>query len=254
MKQMPKPWPFVTLAPPRTGGLHYDHLGHCTFAVSDGSALLLIDPFFAGKFHWAGTTERHLDPPQLPLSAIGRCEAILVSHEHGDHYDAATVRALLRQTRAIVYAPHVVVADAVRRGLDRRRFREVHPLRSFPVGRMNVTPFPSAGSDGVKPVDRVGFLIEARGCRLYHQGDSHGYSPSWLNFRDRLDALIMWPHRVSEVVLAIRPATVVFHHLDRFRPGNFFCNRDGKLELDYWGHYHPRIRFVVPRRNVWQKV
>jgi hypothetical protein len=75
-----------------------------------------------------------------------------------------------------------------------------------------------------------------------------------LRFKGKVDKLIMWPHRVSEVVSAIRPRTVVFHHLDRFRPGGFHCNRSPKLELRYWGHYHPRTRFVVPKRNVWYAV
>lgn len=244
----------MTLTLPRTGGLSYQHISHCTFAVSDGSALLLIDPFFTGKFFWAGNTERHLDGPKLKLSAIRSCDAVLVSHEHGDHYDPGALRALLKQTKAVIYAPRIVINDAKKRGLDARRFRELRPFRSIRIGTMKVTPFPSAGSENIKPVDRFGFLIESDGRRLYHQGDSHSYSPTWLKFRGKLDKLIMWPHRVSEVVNAIHPKTVVFHHLDRFRPGNFHCNRDAKLELRYWGHYHPRTRFIVPKRNVWYAV
>lgn len=244
----------LTLPADKRASLHYLHISHCTFAVSDGSALLLIDPFFSGKFHWQGKTERHLARPRLQLSAIRHCDAILLSHEHGDHYDLATLRALLKQTAAIVYAPHVVMEDATRRGLDPKRFREVRLLRPFRVGKLKITPFPSAGSENVKPVDRVGFLIESGGRRLYHQGDSHGYSPTWLKFRGKLAKLIMWPHRVSEVVHALQPKTIVLQHLDRFRPGHFHCNRDGKLELKYWGHYHPRTRFVAPKRNIWYAV
>jgi L-ascorbate metabolism protein UlaG (beta-lactamase superfamily) len=234
--------------------LQYFHIAHCTFAVSDGDKLLLIDPFFTGRFYWAGNTERHLDRPSLKLSAIRHCDAVLVSHEHGDHYDPDALRTLLKQTKAIIYAPRIVIDDAVKRGLDRRRFRELRPLHSFRVGRMKITPFPSAGSEKIRPIDRFGFLIEAGGRRFYHQGDSHSYSPTWLKFRDKLDVLVMWPHRVTEVVSVIRPRTVVLHHLDRFRPGNFHCNRDAKLELRYWRHYHPTIRFVVPKRNTWYAV
>jgi L-ascorbate metabolism protein UlaG (beta-lactamase superfamily) len=237
-----------------TNQLHYLHISHCTFAVSDGNSLLLVDPFFSRTFYWAGNTERHLDRPSVPLSAIRRCDAVLVSHEHGDHYDPDALRSLLRQTGAVVHAPRLVICDATKRGLDPDRFREVRPLRPFRVGAMRVTPFPSAGSEKITPVDRVGFLIEEGGRRLFHQGDSHGFSPTWLMFHDKLDALIIWPHRVSEVIEAIRPPTVVFHHLDRFCPGHFFCNRDAKLELRYWSHYHPTTRFVVPKLNTWVTV
>lgn len=244
----------MKLTIPKTTKLQYHHISHCTFAISDGESLLLIDPFFSGRFYWAGNTERHLDRSKLKLSGIRHCDAVLVSHEHGDHYDPDALRKLLKQTGAIIYAPRFVINDAVKHGLDRRRFREVRPLKSFRVGKMKVTPFPSAGSEKIKPVDRVGFLIEAGGRLIYHQGDSHSFSPTWVKFRGKVDKLIMWPHRVTEVVSAIRPKAVVFHHLDRFRPGNFHCNRDAKLELRYWSHYHPRVHFFVPKRNVWYAV
>ena len=177
-----------------------------------------------------------------------------MSHEHGDHYDFNAVRSLLKQTKCRIYAPRVVIRDAVRRGLDASRFKQVYPERSFWVSKMKITPYPSANSERVNPVDRVGFLIESNEKRLFHQGDSHSYSPTWRKFGGKLDALIMWPNRVSEVMNAIRPRTVIFHHLDRFRPGNFFCNRSAALELHYWSYYNPKIHFVVPKRNTWLPV
>lgn len=244
----------AALLVPRPKTLSFLHISHCTFAISDGERLVLIDPFFSGRFEWQNVVERHLDRPTLKLSAIRRCDAILVSHEHGDHYDVSALRILLQQTNATIHAPRIVIDDAEKHGLPKDRFVEVRPMRTFRVGGLKITPFPSAGSERTKPVDRVGFLIESRGKRLFHQGDSHSWSPTWLRFRGKVDKLIMWPHRVSEVVNAIQPGAIVFHHLDRFRPGNFHCNRDAKLELRYWGHYHPRARFVVPRRNTWYEV
>jgi L-ascorbate metabolism protein UlaG (beta-lactamase superfamily) len=244
----------LSLPRPAPRNFHYQLLGHCSFAVSDGKSLVLIDPFFSGRFTWLGKVERHLDPPSLPLASIRHCDAILISHEHGDHYDPATLGALLRQTPALIHAPRQVIRDAVRRGLDRRRFREVFRRRPFRVGRLRITPLGSAGSEKANPIDRVGFLIEAKGCALFHQGDSHGVAADWLPHAGRWDALIMWPHRVAEAVLSLHPKSIVFHHLDRFKPGDFFCNRSAALELKYWRHYHPKTRFVVPPRNAWLPV
>ncbi len=239
---------------PESTGLQYLHLCHCAFAVSDGSALLLIDPFLSGQFNWRNKVETHLDSPAFEVHQINNCQAILISHEHEDHYDSDTLAVLLSQTDATVYAPQQVVELADEDGLDTKRFVTIHRLDRFKVGEMQVTVYPAAKSETVHPVDRVGFLIESGDVSLYHQGDSHGWSPAWNPMKGKVDAIIMWPHRVLEIVKPLRPKAIIFHHLDLFTPGDFFCNRSGGLELAYHRYYHPEVQFVVPDRGVWLNV
>jgi hypothetical protein len=240
---------------PQPGALHYLHVSHCTFAVSDASATVLIDPFFSRQFQWKNQTERHLDAPSLPLSAFYNCDAILVSHEHGDHYDPDTLKTLLANTKAPIYAPQMVIHDAVQNhGMDPSRFIQVFPGQTADFGTMHMTVYPAAASEKTTPVDRVGFHIASNGKTLYHQGDSHGVSPSWAPFRDNLDLFIMWPHRVLEAALILKPKAILFQHMDRFSPGDFFCNRSPDLELTYHRHYHPTIQFIVPTLAQWHPV
>ena len=51
----------TALSLPRKGTLSYLHVSHCTFAVSDGKTMVLIDPFFCGQFEWKDKMEKHLD-------------------------------------------------------------------------------------------------------------------------------------------------------------------------------------------------
>lgn len=242
------------LLPPEHGQLSYLHVSHCTFALAAEGTLLLIDPFFSGSFWWKDRLEKHLDSPACAIEQFQQCDAILVSHEHEDHFDVQALRTLMQQTPAVLYAPQLVVDLALQANLPADRIKAAKPGESFDVGPMRVTPYPAAGSEKTNPVDRIGFLIQHEGQMLYHQGDSHAASSTWAPMRDKLDVLIMWPHRVMEVVNTLHPRAIVFHHLDRFTPGDFFCNRDAKLELTYHRHYHPDTRFIVPPRGQWQLV
>jgi len=246
----------TALALSRKGTLSYLHVSHCTFAVSDGKSMVLIDPFFCGQFEWKDKIEKHLDEPTVKLSAFKNVDAILVSHEHGDHYDPQTLGTLIKQTKAKIYTPQMVIDDATKKqGLDASRFEKVSRGQKIKVGDMDVTVYCAAASEQTEPVDRVGFHIAAEGRTLYHQGDSHGISPMWQPmYGGKLDAFIMWPWRVLEVAAIVKPKSIIFHHLDRFKPGNFFCNRSADLELQYHRYYHPDIDFIVPEKGKWLPV
>src|SRR5690349_1730671 len=159
------------LTTPPPGPLRYLHITHCAFAISDGSALILIDPFLSGQFEWRGIIEKHLETPAFKADQIPHVDAILISHEHMDHYDIATLKTLASRTKAKIYAPQIVIDDATKQhGMDRSRFIVVHRGQQFDVGKMHVTVFPAAESEKTEPVDRVGFLIESGGRSIYHQG------------------------------------------------------------------------------------
>jgi L-ascorbate metabolism protein UlaG (beta-lactamase superfamily) len=52
--------------------------GHANFRIDTGSATILVDPFFEGN-------------PTAPVgaAAVTACDAVLVTHDHGDHVGAA---------------------------------------------------------------------------------------------------------------------------------------------------------------------
>jgi L-ascorbate metabolism protein UlaG (beta-lactamase superfamily) len=235
--------------------LSYLYFGHVTFAVSDGEHIVVIDPFFSGQFVWNNHVEQHLDPLTIRPESIAPVHAVMVSHEHGDHWDASSVRALMKNKGCKLVAPRITL-DAMRAdGLDTAGFTQASVGLSVQLGGMTVTLFPSIESEGKsEPVQRVGFLVEGCGAAIYHQGDSHGPARAWQQFREKLDALIIWPVYVDNYLMQLSPRSVVFHHMDRFEPGDFFCNRDAQRELDYWSYRYPRTKFVAPPRNKWVSV
>jgi L-ascorbate metabolism protein UlaG (beta-lactamase superfamily) len=83
------------LAAPVASGLRVTWLGHSTTLVEIDGAKVLTDPIWserASPSTWAGPKRFH--PPPLALEALPRLDAVVVSHEHYDHLDELTVRAL----------------------------------------------------------------------------------------------------------------------------------------------------------------
>ena len=96
------PLPLVTdtaarLARPPGSGLRITWLGHSTTLIELDGAVILTDPIWserASPSRWVGPRRYH--PPPVPLADLPRLDAVLISHEHYDHLDMATIEALAR--------------------------------------------------------------------------------------------------------------------------------------------------------------
>jgi L-ascorbate metabolism protein UlaG (beta-lactamase superfamily) len=70
-------------------------LGHSTVLVEIDGAAVLTDPMFgdrASPSRWVGPTRFH--PPPISIAELPHLDAVVVSHEHYDHLDEGSVRAL----------------------------------------------------------------------------------------------------------------------------------------------------------------
>src|SRR4051794_12288030 len=94
------PLPFIAdtaarLSSAAPSGLRVTWLGHSTTLIELDGATVLTDPMWserASPSRWAGPRRFH--PPPLALAALPRIDAVLISHEHYDHLDQATVQSL----------------------------------------------------------------------------------------------------------------------------------------------------------------
>lgn len=83
------------LAGAPASGLRVTWLGHSTSIIELDGVRVLSDPMWserASPFTVAGPKRFH--PPPLPLGEVGKLDAVIVSHDHYDHLDMATVQAL----------------------------------------------------------------------------------------------------------------------------------------------------------------
>ncbi len=94
------PLPIVTdaasrLRAPPPSGLRITWLGHSTTLIEVDGARVLTDPNWSERSspsRWVGPTRFH--PPPLALAELPPIDAVIVSHEHFDHLDMETIRAL----------------------------------------------------------------------------------------------------------------------------------------------------------------
>jgi hypothetical protein len=85
----------TSLKSPPKSGLRITWLGHSTTLVELDGLTILTDPMFSER---ASPTSlvgpRRFHPPPLPLDALPRIDAVVVSHDHYDHLDMASIKAL----------------------------------------------------------------------------------------------------------------------------------------------------------------
>lgn len=82
---------------PRADDVVATWIGHSTFLLRTPCFTALTDPVFsdrASPFAWAGP--RRVQPPAIALAALPPIDAVLLSHDHYDHCDLGSLRALAK--------------------------------------------------------------------------------------------------------------------------------------------------------------
>ncbi|HOX37486.1 MAG TPA: MBL fold metallo-hydrolase [Candidatus Brocadiia bacterium] len=228
----------------RSGKWELYYVGHVCFRVTapDGT-VLFIDPMLDGGFEWEGAREKRLDPPAFQLPLIEKCDAVLVTHAHGDHYEATTVSHLARDHGSKVLGPPDVIADLAGRGVPGERLITASSGQEFDFGPMKVTAWPNRDSENAQPCNRFSYSIRCGDHVIFHGGDSHGPSPTWEPLIGKTDIAMLWPSKVIDVTRWLRPARIVLMHYGQFRPGKFLCNMDPN-------YIAGEIRTACPDANV----
>lgn len=171
--------PTHELPPAPAGRVAVTWIGHATCVVQIGGVTVLTDPVWSRRI--PGVRPR-LTPPGMPLGAVGRIDAVVISHNHFDHLDAPTIRRLPRDTLLLVPA-------GLAWWFDRLGFRNVVELdwwESTAVGPVRAEFVPSHHWSRRTPFDGCrslwgGWVLTAdEGSagqrRVYFAGDS-AYGP-----------------------------------------------------------------------------
>lgn len=73
-------------------------VGHATFAIQTNNQVWITDPMFSHR----ALLPKRLVPPGIPLSAVPQGAFAVISHNHYDHLDVASVKAMPATTRWFV--------------------------------------------------------------------------------------------------------------------------------------------------------
>lgn len=88
----------ATLATASRSGLRVTWLGHSSTLIEVDGAVILTDPMFSERASPSTLVgPRRFHPVPLPLEALPKLDAVVISHDHYDHLDMRSIQALAQK-------------------------------------------------------------------------------------------------------------------------------------------------------------
>jgi L-ascorbate metabolism protein UlaG (beta-lactamase superfamily) len=190
---LPSQDPRPTWLLPPASGLRATWLGHSTVLVEIDGHRVLTDPVWgprASPSRLAGP--KRFQPAPLRLSHLPTPDVVLVSHDHYDHLDYPTVRALARRTAVPFVTSLGVGAHLQAFGVPPERITELDwwETHRVPGTGLDISAAPSQHFSGRGLKDRNATLwssLVLRGPRhaVFFSGDT-GLTTEYATIRERL--------------------------------------------------------------------
>ena len=164
-------------------------VGHATFLIQTASTNLLTDPVYAERaspVSFAGP--RRVRAPGVRFDDLPAISLVLLSHNHYDHCDLGTLRAIDRRFRPRLVTP--IGNGRLLRSAGIRQVEEIDWWQRANTAPLPITLTPAQHFSARGMLDRNralwgGFLIEAAGRRIFFAADS-GYGPHFREIAARL--------------------------------------------------------------------
>ncbi|MET8811005.1 MBL fold metallo-hydrolase [Streptomyces sp. NPDC004549] len=173
------PTTLADLAATPATGLRVTWMGHSSVLVEIDGHRVLFDPVWGERcspFPFAGP--RRLHPVPLPLAALGPVDVVVISHDHYDHLDMPTIKALA-DTDTLFAVPLGVGAHLEHWGVSPDRLRELDWHESARIGGLTLTATPARhfcgrGLRNTQHTLWASWVVAGDEHRVYHSGDT-GY-------------------------------------------------------------------------------
>jgi len=178
-----------SLGTPSTKGLRAFWIGHASVFVEIDGVRCLIDPVFSAYASPLEMGPKRFHPPPIALGDLPPIDVVLVTHDHYDHLDMATVQQLARKgTRFFV--PLGIGAHLEAWGVAPERIRELEWWQEQTLRGVRFVSTPSRHYSGRRLGDRnatlwTSWAVLGEHHRFYVSGDT-GYSDHFKTIGERL--------------------------------------------------------------------
>ena len=153
---------------------------------------------------------------EIDYSAFPKADCILVTHEHGDHFDPEAIRFLSKDgTRVLLNAASQALLGSGETVANGDTLR-VGPVGLVAVPAYNITEdhlqFHPKGRDN-------GYILDFDGLRIYVSGDTedieemHSFGPIDVAFLSANQPYTMTTTQCVEAAMTLRPGTLIPYHL-----------------------------------------
>jgi len=165
-------------------------IGHATTLVQIAGRNVLTDPMFGDR----ASPLRRVGPrrwvrPGIALERLPGIHTVLLSHNHYDHLDAPSVRAIIERWPEAAWHVPLGLADTVRQmGVSRVRAQDW--WETTEDGPLTIAATPAQHFSARTPFDRnrtlwSGWTMAGAGRRVFFAGDT-GYHPAFAEIGRRL--------------------------------------------------------------------
>ncbi|MER5439354.1 MBL fold metallo-hydrolase [Streptomyces sp. NPDC002790] len=169
------------LAKPPSSGLRITWMGHSSVLAEIDGVRVLFDPVWGERcspFAFAGPKRLH--PAPLPLAALGPVDVVVISHDHYDHLDMPTIKALAH-TDTVFAVPLGVGAHLEHWGVPADRLRELDWHESTKVAGVTLTATPARhfcgrGLRNTQHTLWASWVAAGPEHRVFHSGDTGYFS------------------------------------------------------------------------------
>jgi L-ascorbate metabolism protein UlaG (beta-lactamase superfamily) len=219
--------PVVRIAPadlgrPVSPGLRAWWLGHASVLLEIDGLRILADPMLsqrASPVQFAGPARLH--PAPLALQDLKNIDAVVISHDHFDHLDMDTIRALARGG-AQFYAGLGIGAHLERWDVPPAQIHELDWWEHAQVGGVTLHCTPARHYSGRKGMDNstlwVSWMLKGPRHSAYVSGDT-GYAGHFREVRERIGApelalIKIGAYNVTWLDIHMDPESAVQAHRD----------------------------------------
>lgn len=233
------------LAVPPASGLRITWFGHSSMLIELDGKKFLTDPVWSDRCSPTQFTgpRRFFDPP-LPLDALPPLDAVVISHDHYDHLDSASIRQLSART-PLFLVPLGVGAHLESWGVAKEKIVELDWWERANIGDVTLVATPARHFSGRAVLDRDATLWASWAFlgprhRAYFSGDT-GMFPGFAEIGEKLG-----PFDVTMIESGAYDATWADVHLGPEQALSAHLQLRGKVMIPvHWGTFNLAVHSWV---------
>jgi L-ascorbate metabolism protein UlaG (beta-lactamase superfamily) len=164
-------------------------LGHSTLLMKVSGVKMLLDPVFskyASPVAFAGP-KRYSKKPLAQIEDLPDIDVVLISHDHYDHLDYASIRKLKGKVKQFI-VPLGVAGHLTKWGVDPNQIKELDWWEEASYQGLNFvsTPARHFSGRGIRSGSTLwsSWVIQGKQSNVYFSGDS-GYGPHFKEIGDK---------------------------------------------------------------------
>lgn len=241
-------------------GLQFTWLGHTTFLIMIDDKVILTDPMFsqqAGSFGWV--SPKRYSKTLTSTDSLPLVDAVLITHNHPDHLDEESIKALMLKTRHFI-APLAVGELLEDWGVPQKKIFELDWWQTKSIDGVTITAAPAKHTSERGIFDKNLTLWASYGIRgkkhnLYLSGDS-GWFEGLYEIGERLGPFDLTFFEIGaysdlkgQMEVHYTPEQAVKAH-QAVRGKLIVPSGWGTFDLGLFPWYEPIERFVIAATHV----